>query len=259
VTTDSDFGVLRSTSANDPALRHWSGQAAFTTVGHPIDCQLVAPPGGPTTAHREFLKALALRYPAVLETVLPLLASQLKADLGWLTADDLAPLFRLTAVWIPGSPLSWELPGAPPPRRPRELPLADRTGSLSGATDHPMPENLRPSVHEPVPDWETMARGALALASGQIDLPGPCAYRLVVLCGPRSTVDHIKRVFTTAFGYEHWQVRLVDRKDGKYELQGLRTVQLCTLEELLQHYREVADVMTREDCGTHRITIGPVK
>jgi hypothetical protein len=111
---DPDFGVLQSTRADDPALRHWIGQAvlAATANGRAIDCQFVAPREGPTAAHRKFLTALNQRYPSILEAALPLLATQLKADLGALTARDLAPLFTLTAVWIPEaetSDMDWDL------------------------------------------------------------------------------------------------------------------------------------------------------
>ena len=107
-------------------------------------------------------------------------------------------------------------------------------------------------------DWNAAARQALEQVGSSITLPGPCTYRLIVRCGPASTVDHIQRVFTTTFGYGQWEVRSAGHEGGAYELHGLRTVKLCTLEELLQHYREVAEVMSREDCGTHRILIEPV-
>lgn len=121
-----------------------------------------------------------------------------------------------------------------------------------------MQDDSAPSGRQAIPDWNAAAQEALAQAGDSITFPGPCTYRLIVLCGPTSAVDHIQRVFTATFGYGHWEVRSAGHEGGRYELHGLRTVKLCTLEELLRHYRDVAEVMSREDCGTHRIMIEPV-
>ena len=112
--TDPDFGALHSSKADQPSLRHWTGQAVLSATAseEPVDCQFVAPPDGPTPAHRKFLSALNQHYPSILEAVLPLIAAHLKADLGSLTPADLAPLFTLTSVWIPDgqtNDIEWDL------------------------------------------------------------------------------------------------------------------------------------------------------
>ncbi|MEP6573589.1 MAG: hypothetical protein ABJD11_12870 [Gemmatimonadota bacterium] len=110
---DPDFGALVSSPGKFPGQVRWIGIGAFPPTGTEITYQLGGVPKGPTDGHRAAFHAIVEHYAEFYATALPVLAEQLKANLGTLEPRDLKDLFVPVSLWVPdeevGPDMEWDM------------------------------------------------------------------------------------------------------------------------------------------------------